>query len=120
MNIFILKNTPIALSLICMQIYFILPVSSQSTTQRFQSDISLFTTAGSNAVQGFWLTHNRFGIFDQGNANAVGLLSGRLNVRNDRFFDLGGGLDILARASSENDLYFHQAYLQAKAGSVNL
>ena len=101
MNIFILKNTPITLSLLCMLINFILPVSAQSTTQRFQSDICFFTTAGSSPVQGFWLTHNRFGMFNQSQANGVGLLSGSLNVRNDRFFDIGGGLDILARVSNQ-------------------
>ncbi|MDX9847232.1 MAG: capsule assembly Wzi family protein [Tenuifilaceae bacterium] len=95
-------------------------LSAQSQTERVNADITLFSTLGASKDQSFWLTHNRYGIFDDKSANALALISGRLNMRQEKLFDIGGGVSLLGRASQSSTAYFHQAYIEAKVGFFNV
>ncbi len=80
---------------------------AQKFEERLDAKISFLSIASKDDDQSFWLTANRYGIFDDNSANALSLISGKLATREDRVFDIGAGVDILARASKNSDFYFH-------------
>ncbi|MDD3568103.1 MAG: capsule assembly Wzi family protein [Bacteroidales bacterium] len=93
---------------------------AQVDSSRLRSDITLVSTFGTSNDQSFWLTHNRWGIFDDASANGLALLSGSYSLNNERYFSLGAGLDLVARASNSSKAYIQQGYIEAKLGFVHL
>jgi hypothetical protein len=95
-------------------------VLSQNFLNRFENSLGIYSTVGSQKDQAFWLMHNRHGLYDDASANGLTFLSTKISVRESRVWDFGAGVDLVARASQESDLYFHQAYLEGKFRFLNL
>ncbi len=91
-------------------------LTAQGIRERLNNEISVYSTIGTDRNQAFWLTHNRFGMFDDASANALTMLSSELRVNKEKIFDIGGGIDVVARASEGSSIYLHQAYIEAKTG----
>lgn len=109
--------------LIIPQLILVLTLSiakAQCPCNRIESQVEVYSSAGTSSTQGFWVTHNRYGMFDATSPNALLLPSARLNVRNERMFDWGGGVGLLGRAAEESRVYLHEAYLEAKLGFIRL
>lgn len=87
---------------------------AQADSSRFRSDISLYSTFGTTKDQSFWLTHNRWGVFDDASANGLTLLSNQYKIDSSKKFSLGAGVDLIARASANSTAYIQQGYLEAK------
>lgn len=107
-------------SLLLILLLLSISISAQSVKERVNAEITALSTFGASKNQSFWLTHNRYGLFDDASANALSLISGKVNMRQDRLFDIGGGLTVLARASHSSTLYLHQAFVEAKIGFFNI
>lgn len=86
---------------------------------RFNANISAISTVGTTKDQSFWLTHNRWGMFDDASANGLILLSTSYRVNNEKLFSIGGGIDLVARASSNSSAYIQQGYVEAKLGFMH-
>jgi hypothetical protein len=93
---------------------------AQKFSERLSNEISFYSSFSSSSMQSFWLTHNRFGILDDNSANALTRISSEYKIRKDKLFDIGGGIDLIARASQNSSVYLHQAYIEAKVGFFNL
>lgn len=93
---------------------------AQADSSRLQSDITLLSTYGTSKDQSFWLTHNRWGIFDDASANGLFLGSATYNINKDKTFSLGAGLDVVARTSANSKVYIQQGYIESKLGFVHL
>jgi hypothetical protein len=93
---------------------------AQLSLERLNSDITFLSTVTSSKNQSFWLSHNRWGIFDDASANALSLITNEIETRKDKLFDFGGGISLLARGSNSSTIYLHQAYAEAKLGFIHL
>ncbi len=92
---------------------------AQKDTLRFNANISAISTVGTSKDQSFWLTHNRWGVFDDASANGLALLSTKYSLNNKKLFSIGGGIDLVARASSNSSAYIQQGYIEAKLGFIH-
>ncbi|MFW5757209.1 MAG: capsule assembly Wzi family protein [Bacteroidota bacterium] len=120
-----IKQLKSSFPLICVFITFLFFIRyhhghAQSFADRFSADISVYSTFGSEKEQSFWLTRNRFDIFDQESGNGLTILSGKLETNPERIFDLGGKLDVVARASADEKIFLQEAYIEARAGYISI
>lgn len=109
-----------SLTILIASLLLSLSLLAQKDSLRFNANISAISTFGTSKTQSFWLTHNRWGMFDDASANGLTLVSGRLSMRRNRLFDIGGGATVLARASQSSSFYIHQAFIETKVGFFNI
>ncbi len=108
-----------ALISLAIPLFFLKISGAQSQTDRLSSELSIQSTLGTSKDQSFWLTHNRWGIFDDASANGLTKLSSHYKIDTSKTFSLGGGVELIARASANAKAYIQQGYIEAKLGFVH-
>lgn len=83
-------------------------------------DIGLTTALGSNGRLPFWLSSNRFGIYDPNSQNLLINLSLSTDFDENKNFDYSYGIDAIGRASGHTTFFLNQAYFQVKLGAFLL
>lgn len=78
------------------------------------SEVGFLGTFSRDREQAFWLTHNRWGLFDGQSANALTYFSHHRPAGTHRDFDLGGGVTVLARGADRSTLHLHEGYLDMR------
>lgn len=92
---------------------------AQFDIDRLSSNVSLLSTFGTTKDQSFWLTHNRWGIIDDESANALTILSSQFADDTSKLFSFSGGINLVGRASANSDIFFPQAYIEARLAFVH-
>jgi hypothetical protein len=117
--------TPASLLLRCTAlILLIIPVSGKSFSQpineRFHSEISLYSTFAPGRDQSFWHVNNNYGLFDHSGANALSIASAGLQTGRDGEYGIGAGIDLVAKAAQNPEIYLHQAYIEARYRQLHI
>ncbi len=97
------------------------PVNAQFLQEFDHMELSLFSTASAEQNQSFWLTRNRWGMFEESSANGLMRFSANTGLDRSGRFDWGAGISVIGRASSHSSIYFQEAWIEANIlGGIHL
>ncbi|MEX2600161.1 MAG: capsule assembly Wzi family protein [Balneolaceae bacterium] len=93
---------------------------SQFSSDKWDVELGLYSTLSSEQYQSFWLTHNRWGLFDDESANLLGSYSLRKPMNVEGLFGWEAGVNLVGRISDYSLLSIPEGFLEGRYRFLHL